>query len=190
MTQRPRAGIVWVYSRHADRARGKGSRSLRSTQVIVILLALLALAACGSAGVLPTITSAPHLITFNVSRISVEPSGKTHIELAVANSGTQELPADKFVAHLELSHADGRLRAAQDAVLPRIPPSTGDLTTVISLQTPLEPGEYHMSWGASGLGSTLVIFEIEAEGSALRLGKQVVDYLGPGYLHPHGTAVH
>ncbi|MBN1658130.1 MAG: hypothetical protein JXA93_06995 [Anaerolineae bacterium] len=157
---------------------------MHNRQGIWVLLTLAALAACTSSGPLPTVTSTPYLLAFNVSHISVEPSGKTHIELAVANRGTQELPADKFVAHFALTHADGTLRSASDTVLPRIPPSTGDLTTVVSINAPLEAGEYHASWGASGLGSTLVTFEIVARNGGLQLGKQDIAHFGPGHPYP------
>lgn len=184
MTNRLHAAIV-----DSRVTREKGSGTVRPKPGIVMLLVLVSLAACASPSIHPTVTSTAHLVTFSVSRISIEPSGKTHIVLAVANSGPQELPADRFVAHLELTHADGRLCAAQDAVLPRIPPSTGDLTTVVSLHAPLEAGEYRLSWGASGLGSTLVLFEIEAKDGALRLGEQIVDHCGPGYPDPNSAAV-
>jgi len=158
---------------------------LRNKQVVWLLI-LLAVAACAGSDTHSAATSAPHLIRFNVSHISVEPSGKTFMELGVSNTGTQELPAGKYVAHFELTHADGTLRATSDTMLPRIPPSSGDLTTVVSINTPLEAGEYHASWGVSGLGATQVTFELVAENGGLQSRLQsVVDY-GPGY--PYATS--
>lgn len=154
--------------------------------VFILLAAATAMAAvaCGRPDTSPAATTTPHPLTFTISHIIVEPSGKTNIELAVANEGTQELPADQYVAHFALAYADGTLRATSDAVLPRIPPSTGDLNTVISLNTPLEAGEYHASWGASGLGSTLVTFEIVAQDGGLQLGEQIAQTFGPGHPYP------
>ena len=160
---------------------------MRGKHAIWVLLVVAAVVACANPGPVPTVTSVPYLVTFNVSHISVEPSGKTQIELAVSNSGRQELPADKFVAHFELSYADGTLRAVSDAVLPRIPPSSGDLTTVVNLNTPLEAGEYRASWGVSGLGSTLVTFEIEAENGGLQSHLLSAVNYGPGYPYPAGS---
>jgi hypothetical protein len=160
---------------------------MRKRLSIWVLLMLAAVAVCTSPDLLPTATSIPYQVTFDVSRISVEPSGKARIELAVANTGTQELPADKFAAHFALSHADGTLRSTSDTILPCIPPSTGDLTTVVNINAPLKAGEYHVSWGASGLGSTLVTFEIVAWNGGLQIGKQSVAHFGPGHPYPGGS---
>jgi hypothetical protein len=157
---------------------------MRGKQAIWVLLVVAAVTACANPSPLATITSVPYLVTFNVSHISVEPSGKTQIELAITNSGRQELPADKFVAHFELLYADGTLRAASDTMLPRVPPSSGDLTTVVSLNTPLEAGEYRAAWGVSGLGSTLVTFEIVAENGGLQSHLLSAVNYGPGYPYP------
>lgn len=157
---------------------------MHRTHGIWVAVILLAAAACAGRASLPASTSTPELITFNVSHIAIDPSGKTHIELGVTNTGTVELPADKYVAHFALSFADGTLRAMSDTLLPRIPPSTGDLTTVITLNAPLQAGEYRASWGVSGLGSTLMIFELVARDGGLRLGDQDVAHFGPDYPYP------
>lgn len=140
---------------------------MRTKRGISMLLILLIVAACGSVQVRPTATSSPYLITFDVSHISIDPSGETHFDLTVANDGKEALPAEKFVAHFELSHADGALRSVSDVLLPRIPASTGDLTTIVSVSTPLEAGDYEASWGVTSLGSTTVRFQVVAENGGL-----------------------
>jgi len=140
---------------------------VRTKRGISMLLILFTVAACGSVQVHSTATSSPYLITFDVSHISIDPSGETHFDLTVANDGREALPADTFVAHFELSRADGTLRSVSDVLLPRIPTSTGDLTTVVSVNAPLEPGDYDASWGVTGLGSTTVKFQVVAENGGL-----------------------
>ena len=98
---------------------------------------------------------------------------ETLIDLGVRNQGGQDVSDKTFGARMELRDSDGELRASAETVsLDRLP--AGEMQWIVQWQGKLDPGAYHLAWGAPGYSSTEVDFVVERSGQ-LSAGEDSAD---------------
>lgn len=130
--------------------------------------ALLGLSGCAGA-VQPT-PGAPRLI-FEV-RLSVDSEGATIARLGVRNTGTVPFPEDEALAGMaELRDAAGLLQHRSE-IMVRGPLAPGEVVFPYQWRGELAVGEYQLTWGAEGYGSTVASFTIVERDGRLSLSEE------------------
>ena len=155
---------------------------MKLARILSCLMAVgLGIAACSAAGpTRPQATATPYRVTFN-AQIDAKPDGTTLMTLSVHNAGPEAMPQGAFQEHWELRTSDGELLAKAEGDLPAIPPTKGETPhQVLTWESKLDAGSYTMTWGAAGLGSTVVQFELVKKGDRLRLDREILVPVEPG----------
>jgi hypothetical protein len=141
--------------------------------LLLTIIGAMLLVACN--GGETTASEAPireELVTF-VAKPSVNAAEEVVIDFSLHNGG-EPLPADKnFIAHWRLERGDGEMRAQGKAHdRPALP--GGAETPMMRWSGSLEPGDYTLTWGAPGLGATVIDFAVQETEHGLQIGSQQI----------------
>lgn len=144
---------------------------------VLMVLALFGGRGCSPMAVAPPPLPRPHL-EFNVI-VSTTTEQEAHISMSVRNAGAVPFRRDEsFTALMTLRDARGELRASatMHGLQTTLP---GEVGAVSAWRGQLDPGTYHLIWGAPGHGGVFIEFEVVARDGRLELVREMRRPLGP-----------
>lgn len=151
-------------------------RSIFMKSLWIVLIFGLFLPACRTAAPAEDVPIRELVLNF-FATVKATPAEEVRMEIGV--SGVDVVPANPDFGGLwELRDADGNVRAS--GRMHELPEMVGE-NILFTVEEPLSPGRYELTWGAPAYGGLVKQFEVVAENGRLQLGSHQTEYITTAY---------